>query len=159
MSNPRKPKSLKLIQGTFRKDRAVNGDQAPRGAPPRPEWMNADALAAWDTIVASVAELGLLSPVDSIALQCFAAAVADMHRARRVCEEKGYTWTRKSADGSVMHRLRPEYGQLVEAERRILAWSLQFGLTPLARTRLSIDPKPQAPNKFTKLGLVPPDPA
>src|SRR5437667_3888675 len=66
----RKPTALKVLHGTFRKDRAVQNELAPTpGAPTPPSWFDKLAKAEWLRIVPELAASGVLSMVDGAALE------------------------------------------------------------------------------------------
>lgn len=64
---PPKPTDLKLLEGTFRKDRtAGNEPQPPREAPPMPDFIRANAVARaeWERIVPMLVTVGTIRESD-----------------------------------------------------------------------------------------------
>lgn len=59
------------IHGTFREDRHAARDSAPKpsGRPERPASLTGDAATHWDFVVNQLAELGVVTELDTMALQ------------------------------------------------------------------------------------------
>lgn len=60
-----KPTKLKVIQGTFRKDRANPDEPNPKTKiPSPPDFLNADALQEWGRMSEKLYQLGMLAEID-----------------------------------------------------------------------------------------------
>jgi phage terminase small subunit len=125
----RKPTSLKVLQGTFRADRA--NPLEPRlaaGRPPRPAWLSESARGHWRRLVEETEALGVLTPVDGIALAMLAQtldAYVQFHD----------DW-----------RARNAFSKLT------LTLLREFGLTPASRGRVNVAARPaEEPNEFEEL--------
>ena len=69
---PKKPTSLKLIQGTFRSDRALAHEVKPDTViPPVPAHLTDEAKVEWGRISQELYQLGLLSNIDRAALAMY----------------------------------------------------------------------------------------
>lgn len=99
-----------------------------------PDGLPPDALEAWERIVPTLAEVGILDGIDSMALEALCTQFARAKEAGRIIAREGYT-----AKGSM--------GQLVEhpavsteraAYAMFLRFAEQYALTPVARTRLGL---------------------
>src|SRR5712664_3193365 len=84
----KKPTALKVLHGTFRKDRAVHNELAPTpGAPVCPPWLNKLAKAEWARIVPELAAAGVLSMVDGAALEGYCSNFALAVRYQRIVDK------------------------------------------------------------------------
>ena len=60
-----KPTTLKLVTGTYRKDRANKDEPKPKvGIPSPPDFLNADALQEWGRMSEKLYQLGMLAEID-----------------------------------------------------------------------------------------------
>lgn len=147
MANPPKPTALKLIEGNKGK-RALNKQE------PDPEylsdltapgWLSQSAAAVWDEVVPNLSAAKLLTKIDvqMLAMGCNAIAQyrAAAHRA------DGHLVKSKIIEG--------EDGKPVETGEHVNPWLIvqsmsfkqsmavfqQFGMSPAARTRISVNPQ------------------
>lgn len=61
---PRKPTNLKILEGTFRKDRAANEPKPVPIAPPKPAWLKCAAGEIWKQLAPDLDAVGCLTRVD-----------------------------------------------------------------------------------------------
>jgi P27 family predicted phage terminase small subunit len=129
-----KPTNLKLIQGTFRKDRAPRTEPQPETkAPKMPTWLNRDGKREWKRIIGELEELGLVSELDRNVLAAYCQAFGEWREHSRAVYENGTT-TISGAGSIVAH---PEVAMRNDAYRRMLKAAQEFGLTPSSRTRIN----------------------
>jgi len=65
MARPRKPKQLKIVQGTYRKDRANPHEPKPQPRIPSCPWELCDtAKKEWRRLAPELHQLGLLTALD-----------------------------------------------------------------------------------------------
>jgi P27 family predicted phage terminase small subunit len=144
-----KPAELKVIQGTFRKDRvAPDYLSPPVEAPECPAWLGAEAKEVWKDLVPELEALGVIARIDQLSLAALCAAVQRWREASRILEERGLTFeTEKGFVGQA-----PEVAIERASWKEIRAWCHHFGLTPGARTRITAPPKDDGPkNPFEDL--------
>jgi phage terminase small subunit len=79
-----KPRNLKIVQGTFRRDRAKNEPQPVSIAPSCPRWLPAAAKSEWRRLKPELEELGLLTELDRAGFAGYCASVARFRQARLV---------------------------------------------------------------------------
>jgi len=86
MGNPKKPKSLHVLQGTFQNSRHAARDEIelPPGEPEKPDWLNPAASDEWDRIVPLLLQHGLISEVDGMAVASYCELVAEF-KSTRAC--------------------------------------------------------------------------
>src|SRR3954468_12698918 len=84
----RKPTALKVLEGTFRKDRALANELQPTpGAPVCPAWFDKIAVAEWARVVPELAARGVLSVIDGAALEGYCANYALAVRYQRIANK------------------------------------------------------------------------
>lgn len=132
-----KPTKLKIVGGTFRKDRAVGNEPQPVAAdeaPKPPRYLGRYAKTEWRRVVPELHRLGLLSVVDRAALEAYCEAYHDWREAKLALDEEGRTY--KTDTGYI--RPRPEIKFAAEAVKTMKAFMGEFGLTPSARSRIAM---------------------
>ena len=136
---PRKPKSLKLLEGSFRPDRA-NG-LAPTSdsvsMPPAPEDLTRREAEAWSKLSALVDPLRVASPADIAAFRQMAIAYALIDQARAELGDGPTTYTLDTESGTV-ERSRPQLQTIATFQRLLSAGLGSFGMTPAAREKVSV---------------------
>src|SRR5689334_889365 len=132
---PRKPTSLKVVAGTFRKDRAARNEARPEPILPEPlPWMQPLAQEEFRRLAPQLFKNGLLTPLDVPALSAFCEAYADFITASQHCTA--------TSDGKNKMILVSKDGQFYEnpffsVKKRAMeimrAYANEFGLTPASR--------------------------
>ena len=125
MPNKRKPSGLKLVEGTDRKDRAVDEPEyePTNGAEP-PDWLLPGAVAEWNRLTELLESQRVLTDADLTML----GHLCNYH------EKVVRTWPH----AAVLTQLRMMY--------------LEFGLTPASRAKVSKTGEGRDANPFAKLG-------
>lgn len=140
-----KPASLHLLQGNRSKKNVpdllaeVKEPGVPVAAPPKPDWLSAEASAEWDRVVADLLTLGWVSTLDMMALATYCEAVADWRRFRQLIADHN-----AKADGSgdiqtfaTGAKQISVWRQLAnDAEKRANAAGALFGFSPMARRNM-----------------------
>jgi P27 family predicted phage terminase small subunit len=140
---PRKPSALKLLQGTFRKDRAPKREPKPPAGdrpPSPPSYLGKVARAEWARLAKRLHGVGLLTEVDRSKFAMYCQAYARWQEAEQVITEQGMTFM--TDKGYVCQR--PEVSisnKQCEIARKIGG---EFGLDPAARSRIDV-PEPAPP--------------
>jgi phage terminase small subunit len=131
----RKPDRLKLVEGTFRQDRAQGGvEYEPTNEIPQaPDWLpNAHAINEWDRLAPILHKIGLLTQAGLSALGALCALHGD------IVDQ----WSR---------RISPNAATL--AQYRALV--NDFGLTPVAQGKVKTLGEEKPKNKFSDNGKRP----
>jgi phage terminase small subunit len=114
----RKPKHLKIVQGTYRKDRANHTEPEPElGIPEHPKGMTYKAKKYYHELAKIIEDMKVLTVADKFALKILAENFVDYDDARK-SPEKSYT-------------------KIVNLRGQILIGLREFGLTPASRSRVS----------------------
>jgi phage terminase small subunit len=88
-----KPRSLKVLQGTFRKDRDRNEPRPEHIAPSCPRWLPVEAKRKWHQLAPELFRLGLLTRLDSAAFSAFCVIYGRWRAAEEVIAREGMTVT------------------------------------------------------------------
>ena len=114
----RKPRGLRVVQGTFKPSRDYGADvQAPPGEPDIPPGLSDVALAEWTRVARHLKALGVLSCVDAPAIENYARLSAMASRLEATAAALGsLCYERVTVDGAGQeHReqkLHPVVSQL-----------------------------------------------
>lgn len=132
---PRKPDELKILDGTFRKDK--DGDPAQsviaEGEPAMPPHLKGDAAAFWGEIVPQLLKMGVAKASDSAALAMMCEWWGRYRRFSRLLD-------RMPSTNPKQYRTLGMVG---------LAWmnfekaAAKFGLTPSDRAKLRVADRPK----------------
>lgn len=137
---PKKPTRLKVIEGTFRADRAVTNEAQPEIALPQPpEHLSEGALLEWNRIAHELFTIGLLSRIDRAALAAYCEAWSDWVDACRLCVTKDGQ-DRKVIKTAMGNFIENPYYTIKKRSAEIMHKFLtEFGMTPASRARIDID--------------------
>ena len=123
---PKKPKIVKELKGTLRPWREKPSLELPPGVPEPPEWLEGEARAEFDRVVAELGGTGLLCRADRGALAVYCSLWAE--------------FVQSSKSGFPV-----SIGLLAEMRR----YAALFGLDPASREKLPpAKPKEPATNKW-----------
>jgi P27 family predicted phage terminase small subunit len=152
---PKKPTNLKLIQGTFRKDRVAGHEPQPEiEIPPVPAHLSDEAKVEWGRVSQELYQLGLLSRIDRAALAAYCECWSDWVEASRLCATKDGQDRKviKTAAGNFVEN--PYYSIKKRSAELMHKFLTEFGMTPASRTRIHASPLPagQPGNPFSELG-------
>ena len=153
MARPRKPRALKVVEGTLRKDR--DNPQAPGpppGIPSAPAWLSRRAKAEWKRLAVELAELKIVAKVDRNALAALCDAVAELADANDVLEREGLFITTPQG----FRQAHPAVSIRRNAREAVRKLSAVFGLTPADRSKVRVIPKLiHAANQRRRDGMTP----
>lgn len=132
-----KPTALKLVEGV--RPSRVNQDEPQMpplaGTPEPPEWLSEVAAAYWRDLAPQMVPTGVLTAADlhGFAVLCEAF---DLHqRAAMILNGDGEEIVNQGERGKVRH---VALTVLRDSAATIRSWSQEFGLTPSARSRISV---------------------
>ena len=132
---PSKPTQLKVLQGTFRKDRDDHGASSakPVGVPKCPAWLSKQAKKYWKEVGPELAKSGLISTLDGAAFATLCDSVGlyeEVTRKIESLEDLADTTPNGMGIQSVCFQIR---NKLIE---QIRALSSDFGLTPVSAGKI-----------------------
>jgi P27 family predicted phage terminase small subunit len=134
----KKPRHLRLIQGTLRPDRASGETPKPRPVAPKPpKGLSPHGRAFWRSVAPVLQRLGLLTELDGMAFQvlCETHARGEYARRRlRMLERR----LRQATTLEQLALIRKAEVSVERAEHAFRQLAAEFGLTPAARSRLDV---------------------
>ena len=145
-----KPSALKVLQGTFRDDRAKGEVHPEGGICSCPSWLSREAKAEWKYIVPKLEKLGLLTYIDKAALVSYVTAYADLQITEKVVSKQGYSIILPNG----CEQPRPEVAVRNKARETIKKFLAEFGLSPASRTRINATPPKEKETKTTATSFL-----
>lgn len=132
-----KPSNLKLVEGTYREDRAPAKEPRPEvQIPSCPSWLHREAKREWRRIVGELEALGLISNFDRGALAAYCEAYAEWWEADRTIKEEGRYVRYTTKSGGEYVQAHPAVAIKNNAIDRLRRFANDFGMTPAARARV-----------------------
>lgn len=144
------PTAIHQAAGTYRPDR--HGPPARVAPAPQvqcPRYLDGDARDMWMRTAPLLRERGLLTQHDVAAFERLCQTYAEIRHYDTVLAQAGYTYTTPLTNkrgetltdehGNTMtgmQRPRPEVAARDQAEKRLKAYLIEFGLTPAARGKV-----------------------
>ena len=143
-----KPTALKLIQGTYRPDRANPSEPHPRPViPPCPKFLQGEAREAYRKTAKKLARIGLLTELDDMALSMLCQGWADYLEATDQVRKSGILV--KSPNGFPV--LNPYLVAANQALKKVRTLLVEFGMTPGSRSRIQALGAEEPDNEWAKL--------
>ena len=144
MPRPKKPKELKLLQGTFRPSREPSNTPEYHESDdyPAPDTLDGLALLTWERLVPLMTEAGVLRDTDLIALEQYCQvyeawreATEKVLRQGSVLETEIFT---KSGDTYIQHSKNPAVTAMKEHSTELRGLSGLLGLDPSSRGKINV---------------------
>lgn len=145
-SGRRAPRQLKIVRGTFRKDRNPAQEPEPTKVahvPSAPAYLGRHAKAHWKKIASELVRAGVLTTVDLGALEILCSAYGEFREAYEAVytdargNERSFREYMRGRNSQTM----PEYNAMKAAKAEYKAYATEFGITPSSRNRLELKPK------------------
>jgi P27 family predicted phage terminase small subunit len=135
------PKQLKQLKGTYQANKELSNqmEAAPLSTiPMAPESLPLIAQQEWYKVTAELEQLKVLSVLDMKMLEAYCYQIALVEEARHMLETEGKTIIMHNKGGGMYPVKSPWITIHNEALSLALKLAQQFGLTPSARTRISM---------------------
>ena len=130
-----KPTHLKLLQGNPGKRKLNAHEPKPEvEILPVPDYLSDGVKAEWERMAKVLAQLGLLTSIDGVAFEAYCTLVARWREAEEALKKTGPVV--KSPSGYPM--LSPFYTVANQSLNQMRAFLVEFGMTPSARSRISL---------------------
>jgi len=144
----KKPTNLKIVQGTFRKDRVNEDEPNPEICVPNPpEHLSDAAKKEWDRISEELCNLGLLSEIDMAMLAAYCQIYGRWVDAEEKLKGEEIVITTQ-ANNLVQN---PLVGVANTALKMMRPFLVEFGMSPASRAKISAPKQPkQTKNKWSK---------
>jgi P27 family predicted phage terminase small subunit len=138
MGRPAKPKQIKIIEGTFRKDRDPEG--VPEGkfidkSPAPPEQLGKYGKNLWKKLIKHLINMGVMTETDLALFEQFCMNYDIYRKCLNVMNEKGIEeyLKRETKDALAIKTLHA-------ASDKMISLSARFGLTPIDRVKFGVMP-------------------
>lgn len=155
----RVPDHLKIIAGTAQPCRMnPNAPVAASDLPVPPEWLSVRAAEIFAGLASVIEGMGIASASDTAVLALAASRLEEVEICTAVIEDGGRTFISSieyDGEGRVTSQQvkgHPAVAQRSEAMRHAQSLLAEFGLTPAARSKVSVNRKPEANPFKTLLG-------
>ena len=143
-----KPTALKVIQGTYRPDRANPSEPKPRAViPPCPKFLQGDARKQYRKTAKKLARIGLITELDDMALAMMCQAWAEYLEATEQVKKSGMLV--KSPNGFPV--LNPYLIAANQALKKVRSLLAEFGMTPGSRSRIQAAAVEEPDDEWMKL--------
>lgn len=132
-----KPTALKVLQGNPGKRALPKGEPRPAAGkvPAAPRWLGEEARREWRRVARTLHGAGLLTEADHDALALYCETFASWRRAEGFVRKNGEVI--RTAAGNVIQN--PYLSIANRAKKDALVLLREFGMTPAARSRISIE--------------------
>ncbi len=118
-----------------REDKTIEGE--PLSVEDVPAWLSASSRTHWMTIYPVLEEMGVALQCDALALGLLCDAIADYLAVSDDVAKKG----RVAINAAGAEYTRPSVKMMQASWLNILKAAQEFGLTPVARGRVKLEPK------------------
>ena len=132
-----KPTILKILEGNpGRRPLNTAEPKPPSGLPPCPAALTGRSRELWDQIGTPLAECGILTQIDGLALEQLIAAYVEWCEAAVNMAKGGPIWFSKTATegGLPSWKYSPYWHQAAKASRMVVTLLREFGMTPSSRS-------------------------
>ena len=147
----RKPTALRVIEGTWRKDRARPAEPTPPpGIPDPPPWLPPTAAPHFERIAAVAGKLGVLSTLDGEAVAMAAVALAEYLEADAAIRQARSTVLLRQTRNGTSAYPHPSVAIRADAWRRLRDALRDLGLSPVARASVDLLQQPSEPDPAEK---------
>jgi len=152
MRGRRSPTAVQVAQGDPRKigkrklaEKLASEPSATRGLPDCPSYLNGRARAAWGFWAAELADMNLDKRPDAMMLEGACVAYAAARECEELIAQQGRFIAKRAVDKKTGDLVVIDVKTHPACVQANVAWSLmrsfcgEFGLSPVSRTRLSVD--------------------
>jgi P27 family predicted phage terminase small subunit len=143
---PPKPTKLRLLEGNPSK-RPINAHEPqPVGAPVKPEFITGEAAREWDRTIRAMPD-GFFTAADAPVLAVYCVSWVLFRNALAIVAQEGMT-TPGPMGPDIAH---PMLSVVAKQSETILRAADRLGMSPAARTRLTVGDLPEGGSKFAGL--------
>jgi P27 family predicted phage terminase small subunit len=144
---PRKPASVKILQGTFRKDQEiVQNEPKPEidGVRTCPSYIEYYGKKLWNDVVDEMVQCGIVTKIDWTTLELCCNAYDQFRRCEHAMhygfDEEGKPVKQKFTDyfSGKTSQTQGLYNAMNKASENFLKYAIQLGMTPVARNRVEM---------------------
>ena len=137
------PTPILRAAGSWRADERKNEPKPEKKRPTCPKWLDPAAKTAFRKLVKQLERLGVLGTCDRNALTRYCQMFSRWQKSEEFLMKHGEVYPIKDAKGKAIgFKAYPQVGIAATLADQLLRIEQQFGLTPAARTRLTVEDKP-----------------
>jgi len=146
------PDSLKMIRGTFRKDRVNKNAPNPVHVCPKPsKSLNDKERKVWNELAPILYDVGVLTEMDVVALTLLCRDIAMYQVCIATIKKEGRIIEMVGSKGQTIRKVNPCYTIQRQLADSILQMLREFGMTPASRVKIVVDKKPKEKSKLEEL--------
>ena len=146
------PDSLKMIRGTYRKDRVnKNAPNPPLVCPKPSKSLNEKERKVWNELAPMLYDVGVLTKMDVVALTLLCRDIAMYQECIATLKKEGKVIKMIGSQGQIVRKVNPCYTIQRQLSDGILQMLREFGMTPASRMRIVMDEKPKEKSKLEEL--------
>ena len=140
---PLKPTRLKILGGNPGKRRLNKREPKPSvDTPACPAWLSPAAKRVWRHTVPLLRNMGVLARADRDALAAYCQIYARWREAEEFLQQHGSVYPLKDEKGQLKFMAQfPQVSIAKSLLQIVRAYQQEFGMTPSARTRVSVTPQ------------------
>lgn len=141
MPRPRTPTALLKLKGSWHAKERGDEPQPELGCPEMPADFSDEEREVWERTTATLAGLGLLATSDWAVVERYSRMLCRWRRCEQVIKAEGLTYRTEGGRNGPQVRTRPEAVEARNLAVELRTIETSLGLSPAARSRLSITPK------------------
>ena len=146
------PDELKVVRGTFRKDRVNPDAPAPvSDAPKAPEFLSVRARQIFEGLVEKISAMGYASDSHTEMLALCAMRLEEVETYTETIRIEGSVYETTNQGGDPVFKARPEVGLRSQAMRHAQSILAEFGLSPASKGKVSVK-QDKKQNRWADLG-------
>lgn len=161
MSRRPDPLEKRIAKGnTQRRPLPKDAPERVAGIPEAPQWLAGHALVCWRKTADLLQRRGQLSADSELSLLALCTVYAewmelaeDIRENGRFQRVKTKAGTEDDGQAAYMERQRPAVAAFQDADRRLRAWLVEFGLTDAARGKVATTPPENPDEVLSRYGL------
>lgn len=153
------PSQIKLVTGTFRKDREKEVKPPSDKKPTPPLWLNTRSKQIFQHMVKRLAEIGLASATYTEAIALLSARMEEVERFDKMLNEgtkdadgnsaNGYVYQTTNSFGDSILKEHPAVKLREKAARHVHALLTEFGLTGASAQKVGVKKEKKKTNEFS----------
>lgn len=133
------PTAILEQRGSWRAKSRPGEPRLPATVPDCPERLTGERRQTWEAASELLEEMNVLTVADGLALELLADLVSRYRALADTIAEHGETYSYVSANGATIRQPVPEVSILASVTKQMVGLMDRFGLSPAARTRLTME--------------------
>lgn len=136
------PTATKLVAGNPGKRALNKNEPKPKeGYPDVPPHFNTQAKNLYLWLCNMLNDMGLLTVVDGIAIERLTKCYIEILECDKLIDEHGQVQQVVNTQGELVLKSNPAVTQRADADRRLRAWMIEYGLTQASRSKVKANGK------------------